>query len=1423
MMAALRLEAQDVVGLDRWCWTLTGADGRVLARHDVRLNPDSPQYEASLDLLGYLQRHAAPDLREIREEEIVRNVGEWLVEEVLGPVADALCAAAPAAVQVVAPTHAPYLQNLPLELAWVRGRPLALQDVTLVWQCDRSAEPPVAEPEPPGGRPVRVLALFSLPESSRTLNLRRERQALYSCFTEAARTGRGVEFRSLQYGVTRKRLQSVLARPEGWDLIHVSGHGTPGELLLETETGQPDRVSAGDLVELLVVARGVRLVTLSACWSAAAALRVQHRLLELPDHGDRPAAAEPTPRPVGALANLVADRLGCAVLAMRYPVTDDFAIDMAERLYPRMILDGHPLPKALAGTLKELAEEHRGHVPEALQAATPTLVGARAAELAMVAPHILVPPERGEATPDTVSTAPEPSTAGTASTPRPPITGTPPVPARFVGRVALMAWAGAALSPHGDHRGVLLSGMPGVGKTTCAAELVLTHEHAFENVVWFQVTRAQEPGSDSALAELALIMEQADPGLRCVELLTDADRFVELPALLGDVMRRHRLLLVIDGIDPLLDHDGDWQDQRWRRLLDALAGHEGAGRLILTGRSTPRALPPGLLAKPIGLLTHDESMLLTRELPNLARLVNGNVPCVPAAPARRYARALLESAQGHPQLLELANGLCSDPSRIMSLAEAARGALEGAEGDDRLLRVIRAWTRAIVDGLPTEHRDLFLFLCCLDTADRIPPTVEQNWPELRAHLGHGEAPLRASLQTLVDRGLVTPRSSPASYDIQPAIAAVGRDLAGDSFRTMVDLRLAGYWVSLFRMAWDREGTDADQAHMAGPVLARAGLSAVPYLARRGELQWAEVLLEAVLRRDTSMPTIARVHPLLRWLATLRATTTGGQPLSGALDLVLKVVKPQDAERQARLALERARSEGDHSEAATAASRLIELVVSTGRLEEAIALADEQIDHVRLAGLGVWSRLHSEVQRVHVLAESRYAEQALTEAAELRRRIEAVPRERTEREGVLWWEVWEELHESAQRAAIRTANWQQALQYTAELCRTKEARGAPATELAKARFPAYMPLAQLGRTDEALLLLDWCRARFSDSPPLLGEVLGALGNVEHLRGHGDLAIARAQDALRYAYLANIPSSIAIGHANLGTYLHDHARDSAQAAAHHLVAALLGRLTSGVTTNAMHALAGDLHEFGRTADPATDPDRLSEQVGTVPGVDLHSVLRQVAPDPALLGDLLTDLVNEARRLADQPAGPGIREAVWAVAWEPVVAALVAAARGNTAAYIQLRRRLTKLENLDPQFAKLAAVLRRIHDGERGPRLLAGLGPLDAAVATRAQDALENQASVDIDLWPAMHFGIALANIVATATGHPEGADATQSFLDDLAGDPDLVPMAEVLTDIVGGSRDSGQPTRLNDPTQRAVIGAVLHHISKVESANGSHPGG
>ncbi|WP_143662008.1 CHAT domain-containing protein, partial [Streptomyces glaucescens] len=379
-MRELGLWVRDFTGLDRWRWELTGPDGRVLARHEVRLDREAPQFEAFLDLPGYVRRNAAPDQRVAREREIVREVGVWAGERILGPAAELLADAAPAVLRVVVPTDVPRARRLlyvPLELARLRGRPLTAWGLTPVTQIGDAR--PGERDVPAAGRPVRMLALFSLPEGSRALNLRRERRVLTRL---CDRAGRAVELHTLQYRVTRDRLRALLERPEGWDVVHVSAHGTPGELLLETDTGRADRVVAPDLARLLAGARGVRLVTLAACWSGALAAREQRRALGVPAAADDAfdgGAAGPGPEAVGALAGALVERLDCAVLAMRHPVADPFAIALAESLYG-LLLDGRVLPEALTEAVTAASDT----AGPAFQAATPALFGARAAGLRLV-------------------------------------------------------------------------------------------------------------------------------------------------------------------------------------------------------------------------------------------------------------------------------------------------------------------------------------------------------------------------------------------------------------------------------------------------------------------------------------------------------------------------------------------------------------------------------------------------------------------------------------------------------------------------------------------------------------------------------------------------------------------------------------------------------------------------------------------------------------------------------------------------------------------------------------------------------------------------------------------------------------------------------------------------------------------------------
>jgi hypothetical protein len=764
--AGLRLEIREFTDLTRWRWVLADDGGTFLSGHEVRLDPKSWQFEAFRDLQDYLSWHVAPDRRSIDEARIVSEVGEWIAAQVLGPVAGELVRRARrrhVTVQVIVPDAASELLVAPLELAYVGGKPLAVQDVTLVMQTGSAeADEPDAE-EPANRERLRVLGLFSLPEGGQPLNLRRERQTLVTLVRGIAAAGKAADVRVLQYGVTRDLLRDVLAEAEGWDLIHISGHGAPGELLLETADGKPDRVSAATLADLLMVAREhVQLITVAACWSAARTVAEQRHLLGLPvrdDRGDGSAeraavdggGAGAGGVAYGTLATELSRRLGCAVLAMRYPVDDDFAIALTGTLYDRLLAKGQPLPNAVGMTLRELSSppsEAPGQAaPEApangqsfpaLSVATPALFGGTAVGLSLAAPERVGPADY-----DTV---------------RLKLPGFPPQPERFVGRTAVMARSSATLALRSGIPGVLLHGMPGGGKTACALELAYGHEDAFDRLVWYKAPD-EDMAIDGALTDLAFILEQELPGFQMLDVLvSDAQLTAFLPRL-TELVEQRRTLIVIDNAESLISEGGEWRDGRWGQVIGALTAHRGLGRLILTSRRVPVGLT-GLRVEAVDALSADEALLLARELPHLKALIYDELPGLDPEDSRRLALGVLNVAQGHPKLLELANGQAAHPDQLAKLVEAGdqawreQGGLPdgffatgettasasapaspagqpGAPASETdsppdgkaataadYWHVLGAWTRSVADTLAPGERDLFWFVCCPGPADR---------------------------------------------------------------------------------------------------------------------------------------------------------------------------------------------------------------------------------------------------------------------------------------------------------------------------------------------------------------------------------------------------------------------------------------------------------------------------------------------------------------------------------------------------------------------------------------------------------------------------------------------------------------------------------------------------------------------------------
>jgi len=1228
---ALRLEVTDFTDRDHWRWRLTDAAGKFLADHQVALDPTEAEYAGFLDLEAYLDQYAAPDKWPEDEVRLIEEVGAWIGQRVLGPVATRIVDyGTPVTVRVVVPPEASGLLYRPLELAHAHGQPLALHDVSLVFEV--AGEAPAVRPRPVGNR-LRMLAVFSLPTDVSALALRRERHELKRLIQRIAQMhGLAIELRVLQYGVTREALREVLEEGEGWDIMHFSGHGLRAGLMLEQPDGTQDQVTTDDLEKLLRPARGrLKLVTLSSCLSAAATIEETLRWLGIQPPPLTPppsSGAEPEEGAIPAVARALVRDLDCAVLAMRYPVGDDFAIALAAELYERLLGKRQRLARALQLALpKALGERPYPGTPP-LSVATPALFGRRAVGLAL---------------------KPPPSAATDFAPPSTGLAYFPPEPERFVGRVGPMSRASAALAPQSGQTGVLFHGMAGAGKTACALELAYRYETGrFQGFVWH---KAPDEGSDieGALLNLALDMEKQLPGLQMAHLVDRADEFAAWLPRLTELLERYSILIVLDNLESLLTPAGRWRDERWGHLVKALLAHHGLSRTVLTSRRRPADLGDDnrVLVEPIHALSLSEATLLARELPNLGRLLRGE-SVVGLTEGRKLAARTLAVVQGHPKLIEMAEGQASDPEALAAHLERAAKAWAGGEGRlqaffsegespfeaGEFLTALTNWTQGLSAALPPVSRTFFHFLCCLEEADRQSAIVKTVWPHLWQRLEQpGEAPdLVATLEPLSAAGLVEVRpvdENVSLYNLHPGVAEAGRAEAGDDFQAAVDTELAAFWMS----GW-QHGLKAEM-HGGGWLVMQAGRRAASYLLRRQRWEEASTLLERAIYIDSSPATIAAVLPLLRRIAAATEGTEQELIDAGVLaNALLKAGRWPEAEAMMRDIMHRAAAREEFRTATWMARWLINILITTGRAKEALALVEEKKSDTGHASLGPWTQLLAEAERLQLLnALGRYAE-VLATVEGLRGQMRALPEESEQEETVLPWNVREIILDAGALAAMRLKGWEKCLALNAETVASKEARGAPTLEVARTRFNYYVPLLRLGRYKEARALLYACRAVCEEEGDVayLGKVFGALADLEGELGHHGQAIAFSETALRYTYLAGDPEDCAISHHNLSIYLKRAGQDRKTYLAHRLADGVIRFQTGsgGLLATTLWTLAIDFAQFA--PDPSPLPasfDELCRIVEAVEGVRFRELFERL-PRRAASGD---EALREVLRLAQE----------------------------------------------------------------------------------------------------------------------------------------------------------------------------------------------
>jgi CHAT domain len=744
------------------------------------------------------------------------------------------------------------------------------------------------------------------------LNLRRERQMLQALVRRLTRgAGLAVEFRVLQYGVTRDSLRDALQDEDGWDVLHFSGHGERGTLILETPDGRLDPISSDEVAELLRQSgRRLKLVVLSACLSAAASIQQTVSWLGLAEaRGDAAAAPVPSeataaPKAAPTVARALVNSLDCAVVAMRYAVGDEFAMELARALFDGLFRQRQNLPRAVQGALSAALKPNGAAA--ALSVATPALFGAKAADLQLQPPK---QPPQGFAVPDT----------GLAEFPGPP--------EHFVGRVKAMTDASAALAAEGQKSGVLFYGMAGAGKTACAVELTYHHQAAgrFQAFVWY---RAPEADKDIQLAlrDFALAMERQLSGFAMVHVVDSTPVLKDWLPRLTQLLEENAILLVLDNLESLLSASGQWRDERWGMLIDALLKPGGLSRVILTSRIRPAGLPDSVEVISVHALPLDEALLLVRELPNFRKLLDGKASGISLDAGRLLVRRTLRLVQGHPKLIEFAEKLAADPQRLAAQLDRAE-AVQGAGELDAFFRDgetcldgamfaanLRDWSSGIAGALPPPARIFFHFLCALEEGDRESWIIEANWGDLWKRLGHAEPvpDIAELLPPLVAAGLVDKKQigedgKAFEIIIHPGVAEAGRAEAGADFQSAVDIELAATWRTVMAQAQQQYG----KSSKAGDLIVRAGLAAFPYLSRREEWAAASRMLEQVHRVDSAPATIAALLPRMRRIVEATAGTDRELIDRGLLArFLLKAGRTQEAEQELRAVIEQAAAQGE---------------------------------------------------------------------------------------------------------------------------------------------------------------------------------------------------------------------------------------------------------------------------------------------------------------------------------------------------------------------------------------------------------------------------------------------------------------------------------------------------------------------------------
>jgi hypothetical protein len=464
-----------------------------------------------------------------------------------------------------------------------------------------------------------------------------------------------------------------------------------------------------------------------------------------------------------------------------------------------------------------------------------------------------------------------------------------------------------------------------------------------------------------------------------------------------------------------------------------------------------------------------------------------------------------------------------------------------------------------------------------------------------------------------------------AYRVHPGVVATIAAAADPRVQEAVDTVLATFWAAVADQAGRREGYEDNG------VMVRAGLAAAPYLLRRGDWNTASALLEHALIRDESSGTVQAVLPALRRVAAATGTPEDYAVLARALISA----DPAEAERLLRGAVDDAAGVGHYRTASAAVGDLINLLRDGGRLAEALEAAGQKADYTRQAGLGPWTQLGDEGQRLQLLRRMGEHERVLIEVDRLRARMAELPDRPADNETVVPWHVREAILGTGYISALAVRDLQRCLDLNAEITASMRRRGAGVHEVTRTRFDAAAPLIGLGRLAEAERLLDDCQWVFEDhaDTTMLARVFGTRASLVAVLGHWQAAADFARIALRLRYARPEPEDIAIGHYNLASYLGRLGGNRAEQRAHRFASALVFGL-AGMGHDLDDTVRALADELGEDDDAVGLPSTVAEVVaiaGLTEGVRLGDLLAALQPDPWIVEDALAEILRAAAESA------------------------------------------------------------------------------------------------------------------------------------------------------------------------------------------------